>query len=91
MPDETAVETCVKGKLPPDQLADKDIVFLTVTSCLAETPPGAEPVEIDASVQIALSPPPDAYVTFTRTYVEPTDLVIGKIELEVALYCMVKQ
>lgn len=91
MPDKTAVEACVKGKLPPDQLADKDIVFLKVMSCVAETPPSVEPVEIDASAVIALSPPPDAYITFTRTYVEPTDLVIGKIEVQVALYCMVKE
>lgn len=91
MPDKAAVEACVKGKLPPDQLADKDIVLLNVMSCLAETPPGAAPAEIDTMARIALSPPPDAYVTFNRTYVEPTDLVIGKIELEVALYCMVKE
>jgi hypothetical protein len=90
MPDMAAVEACVKGKLPPDQLADKDIVFFSVASCVAETPPGAKPVEIDVSAQIALSPPPDAYITFTRAYVEPTNLVIDKIELLVALYCMVK-
>ncbi len=90
MPGKTAVEACVKGKLPADQLADKDFVSLKVMDCLAETPPGADPVEIDAWARIALSPPPDAYITFTRTYVEPTDLVIGTIELQVALYCTVK-
>ncbi len=91
MPDRTAIEACVKSKLPPGQLADKDIVFVNVMGCVAETPPAVEPVEIDASAEIALSAPPDAYVTFTRTYVAPTNLVIGTIELQVALYCMVKE
>jgi hypothetical protein len=91
MPDGAAVEACVKGKQPPDQLADKDIVSLNVMSCLAETPPGAAPAEIDAMARIALSPAPDAYITFNRTYVEPTDLVTGQIALETALYCMVKE
>ena len=90
MPDKAAVEACVKGKLPPDQLADKDIVSLNVMSCLAETPLGAAPAEIDTMARIALSPAPDAYITFNRTYVEPTDLVIGQIALETALYCVVK-
>ena len=90
MPGKAAVEACVKGRLAPGQLSDQDMVSLKVMDCVAETPPGAEPAEIDVMTRIALSPPPDAYVTFSRTYVEPTDLVIGRIALEVALSCTVK-
>ena len=87
MPDKAAIEACVRGKLPPDQLADSDIVFVTVMSCAKEAPVGAEPIAINASAEIALAPL--VYVGVTRTYAEPTDLAVGTIALEAYPNCSI--
>ena len=89
MPDKAAIEACVKGKLPPDQLSDSDIVFVTVMGCAREAPPGAEPIAIEASAEIALAPM--VYVGVTRTFAEPTDLAVGKIALEAYPTCAIKE
>jgi hypothetical protein len=89
MPEKAAIESCVKGKLPPDQLADSDIVFVTVMSCASEAPLGAEPIGINASAEIALAPL--VYVGVTRTYVEPTGLAVGTIALEAYPNCSIKE
>ena len=89
MPDKSAIEACVRGRLPSDQLADADIVFVTVMGCANEAPVATEPVAIQASAEIALSPM--VYVGVTRTYAEPTDLVIGTIALEAYPNCEVAQ
>jgi hypothetical protein len=89
MPEKAAIESCVKGKLPPDQLSDSDIVFMTVMSCVGEVPPGAGPVAINASVEIALEPL--VYAGVTRTYAEPTDLAVGTISLEAYPTCSIKE
>jgi hypothetical protein len=85
MPDKAAIEACVRGKLSPDQLADSDIVFLTVMGCAGDAPLGTEPIAINASAEIALAP--IVYVGITRTYAEPTDLAVGTIALEVYPNC----
>jgi hypothetical protein len=89
MPDKAAIESCVKGKLPPDQLADSDIVFVTVMGCAQEAPLGAEPIAINASAEIALAPL--VYVGVTRTYAEPTDLAVGTIALEAYPNCSLEE
>jgi hypothetical protein len=89
MPDKAAIESCVKGKLPPDQLADSDIVFVTVIGCANEAPLGAEPIAINASAEIALAPL--VYVGVTRTYTEPTDLAVGTIALEAYPNCSLEE
>ncbi len=89
MPDKAAIEACVKGKLPPDQLADSDIVFVTVMGCAREAPLGAEPIAIEASAEIALAPL--VYVGVTRTFAEPTDLAVGKIALEAYPNCSIAE
>lgn len=80
MPDKAAIESCVRDKLPPDQLADPDIVFITVMGCAKEAPLGADPIAINASAEVALAP--IVYVGITRTYAEPTDLAVGTIALD---------
>lgn len=87
MPDKAAIEACVKGKLSAEQLADSDIVFVTVMGCAREAPVDAEPVAVNASAEIALEPL--VYVGVTRTYTEPTDLSVGKIALEAYPNCSV--
>jgi hypothetical protein len=89
MPEKSAVEACVRNKLPADQLADSDIVFMTTMSCTGETPVATEPVEIQASAEVAFVP--EVYVGVTRTYAEPTDLVTGTIALETYPSCAVKE
>jgi hypothetical protein len=74
MPDKKAAEECAKGKLTGDQAQDKDIVFVTMMGCLGTVPKGTEPVDINAYTTVALLDPPDAYVEFIRTYVEPSNL-----------------
>ncbi len=81
MPDKAAIEACVKSKLSGDLLDDPDVVFSTALGCSSSTPPGKEPVEVNANVEISVVEPPDAYVFITRTYVEPSALAGGKIEL----------
>ena len=89
MPEKAAIESCVKGKLPPDQLTDSDIVFVTVMGCANEAPLGATPIEINASAEIALVP--IVYVGITRSYAEPTDLAVGTIALEAFPTCTIKE
>ncbi len=55
MPDKAAAEACAKGKLTPEQSQDADIVFTTVLGCLGQVPMGQAPIDIKASVEIALS------------------------------------
>jgi hypothetical protein len=87
MPDKATIESCVNGKLPPDQLADSDIVFMTMMGCVNEAPLGAEPIAINASAEIALAPL--VYVGVTLTYVEPTDLAVGTIALDAYPNCSI--
>ena len=81
MPDKAAIEACVRSKLSGELLQDSDVVFATALSCGTSAPMGKEPVEVNAKVEISLVEPPNAYVFITRTYVEPSSLAGGKIEL----------
>lgn len=78
MPDKKAAEECTKGKLTGDQAQEKDIVFVTMMGCLGSVPKGTEPVDINAYATISLLDPPDAFVEFIRTYVEPSTLPGGE-------------
>jgi hypothetical protein len=89
MPDKAAIESCVKGKLQPDELRDSDIVFVTVMGCAKDAPPAAEPTLINASVEIALLP--EVYVGLKRSYAEPTDLAVGTIALDSYPRCSRKE
>jgi len=89
MPDKAAIESCVKGKLQPDQLVDSDIVFVTVMSCAGAAPPAATPTAINASVEITIMP--EVYVGLKRSYAEPTNLVIGSIELDSYPRCSLEE
>jgi hypothetical protein len=92
MPDKAAAEACAKGKLTPDQSQDADIVFTTVLGCLGQVPMGQMPIDIKASVEIALTEPPSAYVGLKRTYVEPSTLPGGEpISLEAYPNCSLTQ
>ena len=82
MPDKAAIEACVTGKLKPEELQDKDIVYLAISSCAVDAPIGKEPIPIKAYAEIAVMEPPSAYVFVTRTYVESTTLAGGVIKLD---------
>lgn len=89
MPEKTAIETCVKQRLTPGQMTDPDIVFTTVVGCAGAAPEAAGPVPVDATAEIALTP--DVYVDLTRTYAQPTDLVIGRIAVEASPNCRIEK
>ncbi len=89
MPDMAAIESCVKGKLPPDQLADSDMVSVTVMGCANEVPLSTGPVAINASAELALEP--IVYVGLTRTYADPTDLAGGTIALNAYPKCSIEE
>ena len=36
----------MEGKLPPEQVTDADIVFVTISACAAGAPPTAQPIPI---------------------------------------------
>ena len=78
MPDKGAAEACAKGKLTPEQSQDTDIVFTTVLGCLGQAPMGQTPIDIKASVEIAITEPPSVYVGLKRTYLEPSELPGGE-------------
>jgi hypothetical protein len=78
MPDKAAAEACAKGKLTPEQLQDADIVFATMLGCLGQVPMGQAPIDIKASVEIAIIEPPSVYVGLKRTYLEPSSLPGGE-------------
>ncbi len=88
MPDKKAAEDCARGKLTGELAEDKDVIFMSVMSCLGSVPKGAEPVDVNAEASISLLEPPDAFVVFTRTYVEPSTLHGGEpIKLETFPSC----
>ena len=72
---------CVKGKLPPDQVTNADIVFITVPSCAAAAPPTAQPITVKVYAELTVL---DAETTLVskRTYLEKTDLPEGTLTLE---------
>ncbi len=82
MPEKSAIEACVNGKLKPEELKDEDIVYMAISSCAADAPIGKEPIPIKAYAEIAIMEPPSAYVFVTRTYVESTTLAGGVIKLD---------
>ena len=82
VPDKAAIEACIKGKLPPDQVTDSDIVFMTIPSCAAAAPPTAQPVPVKVYAEIGILDPKSIFLTFKRTYLEATYLPDGKIVLE---------
>ncbi len=82
VPDKAALEACIKGKLPPDQVTDADIVFITIPSCAASAPPAAQPIPVKVYAEFTFLDPETVYTTFKRTYLEKTDLPEGTITLE---------
>ena len=82
VPDKAAIEACVKGKLPPDQITDADIVFVTLPSCVAAAPPTAQPIPVKVYAEATILDAETVFVIFKRTYLEKTDLPDGEIVLE---------
>ena len=82
VPDKAAIEACIKGKLPPDQVTDSDIVFMTIPSCAGAAPPTDQPIPVKVYAEIGILDPKTIFLTFKRTYLEATDLPDGKIVLE---------
>jgi hypothetical protein len=82
VPEKAAIESCIKGKLTPEQVTDSDIVFSTIGSCAAASPPTAQPIPIKVYAEIGILDPQTIFVTFKRTYLEKTDLPDGTMTLE---------
>ena len=82
VPDKAAIEACIKGKLPPDQVTDSDIIFMTIPSCAAAAPPTGQPIPVKVYAELGILDPETIFLTFKRTYLEATDMPDGKIVLE---------
>lgn len=82
VPDKTAIETCIKGKLPPDQVTNADIVFITIPSCAAAAPPTAQPITVKVYAEFTVLDAESTLAVFKRTYLEKTDLPEGTLTLE---------
>ena len=88
MPDRAAIEACIAGKTKPDQIGDTDIFALLLESCRPSAPTGKAPIEIKASVEIAMmhadsaGQPPDVEVYVKRTYLERTGVPNGTFAIE---------
>ncbi|ODA68127.1 hypothetical protein A7A08_01297 [Methyloligella halotolerans] len=74
------MEACLKAKLPPEQLADPDMVYMSASTCAAEVPT-APGVPIVTNLEIAILDGQDPFVTFQRTYAEPS-INGGKLSLD---------
>ena len=85
VPDKAAIEACIKAKLPPDQVTDADIVFVTIPSCAAAAPPTAQPIPVKVYAEVTFLDPESVQTTFKRTYLEKTDLPGGELVLEPTL------
>jgi hypothetical protein len=81
MPDQAALEACVRKRLTPEQMTDKDIVFSTIFPCAAETPAASEPVPAKVSATVSILEG-SALVIVKRTYVKKSDLPESEISLE---------
>ena len=82
VPEKAAIEACVKGKLPPDQVTDADIVFITIPSCAAAAPPTAQPIPVKVYAEFTFLDAESTLAIFKRTYLEKTDLPEGTLTLE---------
>lgn len=82
VPDKAAIESCVKGKLPAEQVTDADIVFITIPGCAAAAPPTAQPIPVKVYAEFTYLDPTTVQLVFTRTYLEKTDLPGGVLTLE---------
>lgn len=88
MPDRAAIEACIASKTKPDQAGDEDIFSLLLESCRPAAPLGKTPIEIKASVEIAMmhaeeaGQPPDVEVYVKRTYLEKTAVPGGTFAIE---------
>jgi len=83
VPDKGAIEACVKGKLPPDQITDADIVLITIPSCAAAAPPTAQPITVKVYAEFTFLDAETVLPVFERTYLEKTDLPGGTLTLEI--------
>jgi hypothetical protein len=73
VPEKAAIESCIKGKLTPEQVTDSDIVFTTIGSCAAASPPTAQPIPVKVYAEIGMLDPQT---------LEKTDLPDGTMTLE---------
>lgn len=83
VPDKAAIEACVKRKLPPDQITDADVVFITIPSCAAPAPPTAQPIPVKVYAEFTFLDPETVLPVFKRTYLEKTDLPGETLTLEI--------
>jgi hypothetical protein len=88
MPDRAVIETCIAKKTKPDQAGDEDIFSLLLESCRPAAPLGKAPIEVKASVEIAMmhaesaGQPPDVEVYVKRTYLEKSGVPGGTFAIE---------
>ena len=92
MPDKTAIETCTKAALKPEEFADKDVASMAMIGCMARTKRSSGPVPVDALIRVAVMETAPGQrevsgVTYIRTLAEPTSLPAGKITLESSPDC----
>jgi len=88
MPDRAAIEACIAAKTKPNQIGDTDIFALLLESCRPAAPLAKAPVEIEASIEVAMMPaesegqPPEVEVYIKRTYLEESDVPGGTFAIE---------
>lgn len=68
MPDLALLDACTQARIPADFTDDADFYTVTSMSCLGETEPSAEPVQVMATVRVGILPTDDAIVEIKRTY-----------------------
>lgn len=88
MPDRASIEACIAAKTKPDQAGDEDIFSLLLESCRPAAALGKTPIQIKASVEIAMmhaesaGQPPDVEVYVKRTYLEKSAVPGGTFAIE---------
>jgi hypothetical protein len=82
MPDKTALDACVGGKLKPDERSDDDIIFVTRMGCWQQAPLATAPVPINLKVEIAYDGQEFVHVFFVRTYLEKSTIGNDPLTIE---------
>lgn len=85
MPELAAIDSCVSGKLSPDEKNDNDIYLNAALSCMEAAPPSKGPVPVVASIKLGLmkgdAQVPDAWFVGEITYSDPAAGPGGKITI----------
>jgi hypothetical protein len=82
MPEQAALEACVRGKASADVPLDDDSAVFFTSGCQQSVAPAPEPVGAAVSIELVRDQGPETQAFLRRTYATPTDGLKSKLYLE---------